>query len=133
MRKRNVLEKVLLILIVFAALILTLQSAYSASSKDTEADKIKKVWTSFVKKLSARDIEGALEYVVEERKERYREAFSAIKDRLPKEFLKKEETQINEIDGNMATGENIVRENGGVYSYPIIFIKERGQWKIQSF
>jgi hypothetical protein len=133
MKRRKVFEKVLFTLVGFAALILTIQSAFSASSKDTEVDKIKKVWISFVKKLSAKDIEGALEYVVEERKERFREAFNAIKDRLPKEFLKKEEIQINEINGNMATGENIVRENGGVYSYPVIFIKERGQWKIQSF
>lgn len=133
MERRKILKKILFTLVVFAALIIALQPANSASSEDKEIDKIKKVWTSFVKKLSAKDIDGAIEYVVKERKEIYREAFNAIKDRLPKEFLKKEEIQINEINGNMATGENIVRENGGVYSYPIIFIKERGQWKIQSF
>ena len=133
MKRRKISKNVLFTFAVFAALILTLQPVYSVSSKDTEAEKIKKVWASFVKKLSAKDVEGALEYVVEDRKEQYKEAFNAIKDRLPKEFLKKEDIQINDVDGNMATGENIVKESGGIYSYPVIFIKERGQWKIQSF
>ena len=133
MKKKMLLNKINFILTVSAILVLGLQTGYSASSKDTETDKIKKVWTAFVKKLSAKDIEGALKYVVEERKEDYRQAFSLIKDKLPKEMSKKEEIRINEIDGNMATGENIVTEDGGVYSYPVVFIKERGTWKIKSF
>jgi hypothetical protein len=127
------LNKIIFILTVSAILVLGLQSGYSASSTDKEVEKIKKVWASFVERLSKKDIEGAFEYIVEERREGYRMAFSVIKDKLPKEMSKKEEIKINEIDGNIATGENIVKENGGEYSYPVIFIKERGKWKIQSF
>lgn len=128
MKKRIVLEKTVCMLVVFAVLIITLHPAYSAS-KDKEIEKIKKVWSSFVKKMSMKDIEGALEYIVEERRESYRGAFSAFEDKLSEEMSRKEELRINEVDENMAKGENIV----GEYSYPVIFIKERGQWKIQSF
>lgn len=128
-----ILNKIILILTVSAILVLGLQSGYSASSTDKEVEKIKKVWTSFVERLSMKDIDGALEYIVEERRGNYREAFTFMKDKISKEMSKKEEIQINEIDGNMATGENIVKEDGGIYSYPVIFIKEKGQWKIQSF
>lgn len=132
MKKRIVLEKTVCMLVVFAVLIITFQSAYSAS-KDKEANKIKKVWISFTKKMSMKDIEGALEYIVEERRESYREAFSMFKDKLSEKMSKKDEIQVNEVNENIATGENIVKENGGVYSYPVIFIKERGQWRIKSF
>ncbi len=133
MKKKIVSKNVTYVLVVFAALLLSIQPVHLAFSDDSAVADIKRVWTSFVERLSKKDIEGALEYIVDERMEGYRMAFSVIKDKLPKEMSKKEEIKINEIDGNMATGENIVRENGGIYSYPVIFIKERGQWKIQSF
>lgn len=132
MKTRIVSKKAVCMFIVFAVLIITFHPAYSAS-KDKEVEKIKKVWTSFVERLSMKDIDGALEYIVEDRRGNYREAFTFMKDKIAEEMSKKEEIQINEVDENMAKGENIVRENGGVYSYPVIFIKERGQWKIQSF
>lgn len=134
MKKRTSMKTVIGILLIFSAFILYCQVVHSESSKDKEeADKIKNVWTSFVKKLSIKDVEGALEYIIEERKEGYRKAFAVIKDKFPEELSKKEEILINEINDQIATGENTVEEKGGVYSYPIIFVKEKGQWKIQSF
>lgn len=125
-------NKTICTIIIIVGFIISFQPAYAAS-KEKEIAKIKQVWTSFVKKLSMKNIEGALDYIIEERKESYREAFSAIKDKLPEVMSKKEDLQINDVSEYMATGENIVRENGGVYSYPVTFIKQRGQWKIQSF
>ena len=132
MKKKIAMAKITCILVI-AFTVSSFQFTYSASTNGKDIDEIKKVWASFVEKLSMKNIDGALEYIVEERRENYREAFTLMKDRIAEEMSKKEEIQINEVDENIATGENIVRENGGVYSYPVTFIKEKGQWKIQSF
>lgn len=131
MKKSAFIKKTIYMVIVFAGLII-IQPA-CAASVEIEAAKIKEVWASFVERLSMTNIDGALEYIVDARKENYREAFYIMKDKISEKMSTKNEIVLKEVNGYMATGENIVRENGEIYSYPITFIKERGKWKIESF
>jgi hypothetical protein len=107
----------------------TIQQEHPAT-REEEIAEIKQVWASFVKRLATRDIEGALEYVVDWRKEGYRVAFYMKKDEIAQEMSKKDEVRLKEVNDHMATGENVVEG----YSYPVTFIKNKdGRWKIESF
>ena len=80
------------------------------------------------------DIEGALEYIIEERREVCREAFYLIKEKLPEIFSEKGELKISEFDGSVAQGENIVFEGDVKRSYPVKFCKDgKGEWKIEEY
>lgn len=127
------MKKIIIILMTLTTFVLNIQLAYPASQEE-EAAEIRRVWTSFVSNLSNQDIDAAIEYVTEEQKEGLREAFYFIIDKLPEAFAKREEFKIKEIDENVAQGENIAYEKGGIYSYPVTFIKnDKGEWKIRSF
>ncbi len=127
------MKKTIYSLIAFTVFISNIQLTHSAS-QEKDASEIRKVWTSFVNKLSNKDIDAAIEYVTEEQREDLREAFNFMIDKLLEAFSKREAIKINEIDEYVAKGENVVYEEGGVYSYQIIFIKDdKGEWKIRSF
>ncbi len=126
------MKNILTISLIIITYVSSTQIIYAVSQEE-ESYEIKRVWTSFVNSLSSKDIERAIEYVIEERKDDYKNAFYIIRDKLPETFSKREEFQIKNIDGDIAQGENIVHENNGIYSYPVIFIKEKGHWRIQSF
>jgi hypothetical protein len=107
----------------------TIQQEHPAS-REEEIAEIKQLWASFVKRLVTRDIEGALEYVVDWRKEGYRVAFYMKKDEIAQEMSKKDEIKVNHVTDQMASGQNIVGNN----LYPVTFIKNKdGLWKIESF
>jgi hypothetical protein len=84
-----------------------IQQEYPATT-EKEIAEIKNVWASFIKKLTVQDIEGAIEYIVDWRKEDYREAFYAMKDKIVQEASKKDKIEVNQVTDQMATGKNIV-------------------------
>ena len=81
-----------------------------------------------------KDIEGALEFIVEQKRNKYKEAFNLLKDKLPDIFSKEEEFVIKNIDGSIALAEHTAKEKGKKYSYEVQFIKDKnGKWKIVRF
>ena len=133
MQKVMAMKKIIYVLIAVTVFVSNIQSIHSALQEE-ESSEIRRVWLSFVNRLSNKYIDAALEYVTEEQREDLREAFYFMIDKLPETFSKREAIKINEIDEYHAKGENVVYEESGVYSYQVIFIKDdKGEWKIRSF
>jgi len=91
-------------------------------------------WNGMKASLQQGDIEGALEYFPDAYKNDFREAFTQIKDKLPTVLSAPEELRFVALSDNLAKYENIVTEDNGVYSYPVLFVKDKnGIWKLRSF
>ena len=91
-------------------------------------------WNGMRRFLQEGDIEGALGYFLDGYKADYREALTQIKDELPTVLSAPEELRFVSLSSNLAKYESIVTENTGVYSYPVLFVKDKnGIWKIRSF
>lgn len=99
-------------------------------SKEDEEFEIEKVWNTFTNKLANKDIEGALEYIHDSKKAKYKIIFLKMKDNLSKEHSKKEELEINYIEDNYASADNIVMEGDVAFSYPVVLMKTHAGWKI---
>ena len=101
----------------------------------TEIDTLLKgKWEGMKGKLKNQDTEGALSYFVERSKERYRSVFEALKDQLPMILETFIEFNIIDVYGNATEYEIVANENGILYSYPGMLIKdENGIWKFKDF
>lgn len=101
----------------------------------TEIDiLLKGKWEGMKGKLKNQDTEGALRYFVERSKERYRQVFEALKDQMPVIIETFIEFNIIDVYGNAAEYEIMADENGVLYSYPGMLIKdENGIWKFKDF
>ena len=122
------------LVILSSIFILIFNPQIANSFSDIEASKIQKVWTSFTNNMLRQDIDGAMKYIATEKKEKYRMAFTLVKDKLPQVFSDREDLNILRIDSAFAEAENTVQENDRKHSYPVIFRKDKtGEWKIVSF
>ena len=101
----------------------------------TELDALLKgKWDGMKEKLKNQDTEGALGYFVERSKERYRQVFETLKDQMPVIIETFIEFNIINVYENAAEYEIVANENGVLYSYPGMLIKdENGIWKFKDF
>ncbi len=101
----------------------------------TEIDTLLKgKWEGMKGKLKNQDTEGALGYFVERSKERYRQVFEALKYQMPVIIETFIEFNITDVYENAAEYEIVANENGVLYSYPGMLIKdENGIWKFKDF
>lgn len=91
-------------------------------------------WELMKRALKQGNIEEALKYFVEKSKERYRAIFDVLKDQLPMIMDTFIEFNIVNVYDYIAEYEIVANENGVLYSYPGLFVKdENGIWKIKDF
>lgn len=80
------------------------------------------------------NIEASVSYFLNQYRDGLREAFTFMKDNIAMNLSLMEEVNLIDISDGFAKYENTVYEQNGVYSYPVLFIKdEDGIWKIRSF
>jgi len=95
---------------------------------------LKGKWNAMKTALANRDVEGAAGYFIDRSKERYRTIFEALRDQLPVISGTFVEFSIVEVYDNTAEYEVVANENGVLYSYPGVFIKDgNGIWKFKDF
>ena len=101
----------------------------------TEIDNLLKgKWEGMKEALAEGNIEGALEFFVERSKDKYRSIFEALKDQLPVIMGTFIEFNIVNVFENIAEYEIVVNEEGVLYSYPGLLIKDtNGIWKFKNF
>jgi hypothetical protein len=101
----------------------------------TEIDTLLKgKWDGMKGALINGDIEASLGYFVYQIRDGLREAFTLMKDKIAINLSLPDELNLIDISDDFAKYENTVYEQGGIYSYPVLFIKdENGIWKIRSF
>ena len=95
---------------------------------------LKGKWEGMKGSLMSGDIETALSYFVNQYRERLREAFTVMKDKISINLSLQDELNLIDIYDDIANYKNVVYEPNGIYSYPLLFIRdENGFWKIRSF
>lgn len=95
---------------------------------------LKGKWEGMKGALKNKDTEEAMDYFIERSKERYRGIFEALKDQLPVIMETFIEFNITDVYENVAEYEIVANENGVLYSYPGLFIKDgTGIWKFKDF
>jgi hypothetical protein len=91
---------------------------------------------SMLSQLKAGNIEGALSFFVESRKDKHRQIFKALKENntLKAAFEGYMGVEIGWISDHLAECGISRNENGNIYSYPIKFMEiAKGVWKIYDF
>jgi hypothetical protein len=107
--------------------------AIAVESDDTDA-LLKGKWNAMKTALANRDVEGSVGYFIDRSKDRYRTIFGALRDQLPVISGTFVEFSIVEVYDNTAEYEVVANENGVLYSYPGVFIKDgNGIWKFKDF
>lgn len=95
---------------------------------------LKGKWEGMKGELKKGNIEESLKYFVERSKERYRSVFEALKDQLPMILGTFIEFNIIDVYENIAEYEIVTNENGILFSYSGVFIKDaNGMWKFKDF
>ncbi len=95
---------------------------------------LKGKWNAMKMALANRDVEGAVGYFIDRSKDRYRTIFEVLRDQLPVITGTFVEFSIVEVYDNTAEYEVVANENGVLYSYPGVFIKDgNGIWKFKDF
>lgn len=108
--------------------------AITVLNKDEIDALLKGKWEGMKAELVNGNIEGALKFFVERSKERYRSIFEALKDQLPVILGTFIEFNIVNVYDIIAEYEIVANENGQLYSYPGVFIKNgNGIWKFKDF
>ncbi len=97
---------------------------------------LRSIWNKMKSEVMAGNYEKALEYYHESSKQEHREIFATLGAKLKTIFSSPEQLillEINLTDG-IAKYEDIVTEEDGKHSYPLVFIKEpSGVWKILDY
>jgi hypothetical protein len=91
------------------------------------------IWEQFKAALSKGDIDTAVSYIAEISAEQYRIFFEEIEAYLPQMASEMGELIFIKQDEEMAYYDVLREEDGETYGYPVIFMKEDGQWKIYDF
>jgi hypothetical protein len=103
-------------------------------NKDQLDALLKGKWEGMKGALSQGNIGGALNYFIENSKERYRMVFEALKDQLPVIVDTFIEFNIVNLFDYTTEYEVVANENGIFYSYPGIFVKDiDGIWRFKDF
>lgn len=108
--------------------------AITVQSKSEVESLLKTKWDGTKTLLKNGDIEGALGFFIESSKERYKGVFVALKDKMPDILATFIEFNIVDVYENIAEYEMVTNENGTLYSYPGVCVKDRsGIWKFKDF
>lgn len=124
-------------LLLFTSLILF--SLWIAVHAEDMADRkvdpgLKTLWNEMITHLKDKDIEGALGYFTDSTRERYREQFSLIVDRLPAIFSGMRDIEPVYIKGDEAKYRVKIKDEAGENTGYIWFRKDiLGRWKIEKF
>jgi YVTN family beta-propeller protein len=95
---------------------------------------LKSKWDGMKGALESKDTEEALKYFVDSSKEKYKIIFEALKEQLPSILSTFVEFNIAGVYENIAEYELVANENGVLYSYPGLFIRDAGGlWKFRDF
>jgi hypothetical protein len=88
-----------------------------------------------VNALMAGDIESALNDIVEEGKDKYRNIYLQLStEQIRAIFSDVIDFKIYSLSENVAQCGVLRRESGGTYSYPVTFVKdENGIWRIMGY
>lgn len=106
------------------------------SEKKSIEREFNTIVTSMLSQLKAGNIEGALAFFVESRKDRHRQLFKALKDNNTLRLVADGYmgVEIEWISEHLAECGIDMNENGKTYSYPIKFMEvKKGIWKIYDF
>lgn len=97
-------------------------------------DVLKQRWEGLKRALKEKNTEEALGYFIKRSKERYGRIFDALKDQLATILDTFVEFNITDYYDNVAEYEIVADENGVLYSYPGLFVKNgSGIWKFHDF
>ena len=101
----------------------------------TEIDNLlRSKWRSMSDSLSSGDIATALTYISSGARTSYQVMFDALGDQLPSIVATKTEFNLISLKNYMAEYELVTLENGKIYSYEVIFIRDsNGLWMIREF
>ena len=108
----------------------------SESEKKSIEREFNRIVASMISQLEAGNIEGALAFFVESRKDKHRQIFRALKDNntLRVAFEGYMGVEIEWISDHLAECGFSRKENGKIYSYPLKFMEvAKGVWKIYDF
>jgi hypothetical protein len=106
------------------------------SEKKAIESELNRIVSSMKFQLEAGNIEGALVFFFETKKEIYRQIFKAMKDNntLKAAFEGYVGVELKAIYDHSAQCEFLRKEKGELFSYPISFIEyEKGLWQIYNF
>lgn len=92
-----------------------------------------KTWQLFVTSLKKKDIDAALECFAPTSKQKYREVFTALKDKLYEIASGMEPIRLIKKEEGRAEYDILRKENGKVFSYGVYFVDMVGEWKIEQF
>ncbi|MHB8883032.1 MAG: hypothetical protein ACYC69_16175 [Thermodesulfovibrionales bacterium] len=108
----------------------------SESEKKSIEREFNRIVTSMKSLLEAGNIEEALLFFVESRKDKHRKMFTTLKDinKLRAAFEGYEGVEIGWVYEHLSESHFIRKEHGELYSYPINFMETaKGVWKIYDF
>jgi hypothetical protein len=108
----------------------------SKSEKKSIEREFNTIVSSMISQLKAGNIEGALSFFVESRKDKHKQIFKALKDNntLKAAFEGYMGVEIEWISNHVSECGFSRKENGKIYSYPIKFMEvAKGVWKIYDF
>ncbi len=84
--------------------------------------------------MISENTELALSYFVEGSKDRYRQVFTELGTEINNRFAEITGFEIYTVDDHTAQCGAVRVETGGIYAYPVTFIKdENGIWKVMGF
>jgi len=95
---------------------------------------LKAKWEGMKQTMLSGNTETALTYFVAASRDRYRQAFTSLGNRLSVIFSSISEFKVYKVYGSLAECGAIRIENGTPYSYPVTFVQdENGMWRILGF
>ena len=124
-------------ILIFISLILLSNwiAGHAENMADQKVDsELNTIWREMTNRLIEKDIEGALGYFAYSSRERYREQFSVIGDRLPMVFAGMRDIESVYIKDNEAKYRVRIKDASGGHTGYIWFRKDMsGRWKIEKF
>lgn len=96
---------------------------------------IQDIWSNVRSAAQSGDIDRLLTYFAKDQQEKYRYVFADLgPDKLAQSIGSIEMVHLMSVSDYWAEAEAIRTEHGEKFSYPMSFIKERGEtWKVQGF
>lgn len=95
---------------------------------------VKGKWTSMIESLNRGDVATALLYISPVTRASYQAMINALINQLSSIVSTQKELNLISIKGDVAKYELVTLENGKIYSYEVIFIKDtNGLWMMQEF
>jgi hypothetical protein len=91
-------------------------------------------WESMRAKLGSGDVEGALVFYNERKRDQYRNLFNALAEALPQMAQEMADIQLIEVYGEAAIYDIRTERNGTVYGFQLLITKDTdGIWRVAAF